>query len=178
MARIAVLGAGICGLAAALKLRPDGHDVIVLERDPAPVPDSLEAAWERWERSGVVQFRQAHYLQPLGRAVLDEELPDVRDALLEAGAVRFDPLTMMPPSITDRSPRPGDERFGTITARRPTLEYVFARVAEEEVDVRRGVAVEHLLGGPRVTGVRTASGEDYRADLVVNAINQHSHIPQ
>jgi 2-polyprenyl-6-methoxyphenol hydroxylase-like FAD-dependent oxidoreductase len=97
MARIVVLGAGVCGLAAALMLRRDGHDVTVLERDPAPVPDSGEDAWERWERPGVTQFRQAHYLQPLGRGVLDEELPDVRDALLAAGAGWFDPLRLMPP---------------------------------------------------------------------------------
>ncbi|MEA2305105.1 MAG: hypothetical protein QOH43_2385, partial [Solirubrobacteraceae bacterium] len=37
MARIVVLGAGVCGLAAGLMLRRDGHTVTVLERDPAPV---------------------------------------------------------------------------------------------------------------------------------------------
>ena len=78
MGRIVVLGAGICGLAASLILHRDGHDVTVLERDPAPVPDSLEDAWERWERGGVVQFRQAHFLQPRGRAVLDSNLPGLR----------------------------------------------------------------------------------------------------
>jgi 2-polyprenyl-6-methoxyphenol hydroxylase-like FAD-dependent oxidoreductase len=152
--------------------------VTVLERDPAPVPDSLEDAWERWERSGVSQFRQAHYLQPLGRVVLDEELPDVRDALLAAGAGRFDALQMMPPWIADRSPRPGDERFLTITARRPALEHTFARVAEEALDVRRGVAVAALLGGPRVTGIRTETGEELPADLVVDAMGRRSRVPQ
>ena len=62
MPRIVVLGAGICGLASALLLARDGHDVTVLERDPAPVPDSPDDAWEQWERRGVAQFRQAHYL--------------------------------------------------------------------------------------------------------------------
>ena len=64
----------------------------VLERDPAPVPADPEAAWERWQRDGVVQFRQAHYLQPRGRQVLDAELPDVTRALEAAGALRFDPI--------------------------------------------------------------------------------------
>jgi 2-polyprenyl-6-methoxyphenol hydroxylase-like FAD-dependent oxidoreductase len=180
MARVVVLGAGICGLAAALMLRRDGHDVTVLERDPAPVPDSCVDAWERWERAGVSQFRQAHYLQPLGRTVLDEELPDVRDALLAAGAARFDPMRLMPPWIADRGPRSGDDRFATITARRPVIEHAFARVAERELDVRRGVAVERLIaagGGPRVAGVRTAGGEDLLADLVVDAMGRRSPMP-
>ncbi|MCW3013949.1 MAG: dependent oxidoreductase [Solirubrobacterales bacterium] len=179
MARIVVLGAGVCGLAAALMLRRDGHDVTVLERDPAPVPDSNEDAWERWERAGVTQFRQAHFLQPLGRIVLEKELPDVRDALVAAAAARFDPLRLMPPWITDRRPRPGDERFATITARRPVIEHAIARVAQEEVDVRRGVEVERLVsnGVAGIAGVRTTGGEDLPADLVVDAMGRRSRLP-
>jgi 2-polyprenyl-6-methoxyphenol hydroxylase-like FAD-dependent oxidoreductase len=179
MARIVVLGAGVCGLAAGLMLRRDGHTVTVLERDPAPVPDSDVDAWERWERAGVTQFRQAHLLQPLGRIVLDEELPDVRDALLAAGAARFDPLRLMPPWILDRRPRPGDERFATITARRPVIEHALARVAQEEIDVRRGVEVERLVtnGVPRIAGVRTKGGEELAADLVVDAMGRRSRLP-
>jgi 2-polyprenyl-6-methoxyphenol hydroxylase-like FAD-dependent oxidoreductase len=70
-----VLGAGVCGLATAIMLARDGHAVTVLERDGDPVPPDAEAAWEGWQRGGVVQFRQAHYLQARGREVLDEELP-------------------------------------------------------------------------------------------------------
>jgi 2-polyprenyl-6-methoxyphenol hydroxylase-like FAD-dependent oxidoreductase len=179
MARIVVLGAGVCGLAAGLMLRRDGHEVTVLERDPAPVPDSTEDAWEHWERAGVSQFRQGHYLQPLGREVLDEELPDVRDALLAAGAARFDPLRLMPPWIVDRRSRPGDERFATITARRPVIEHALARAAQEELDVRRGIEVERLVsnGVPGIAGVRTAGGEDLAADLVVDAMGRRSRLP-
>ena len=68
-----VLGGGLCGLSAAMMLARDGHRVTVLERDAHPVPADPEAAWERWDRAGVTQFRQAHYLQPLGRQVLDAE---------------------------------------------------------------------------------------------------------
>ena len=103
MARIAVLGAGVCGLATAMLLARDDHDVTVLERDPARVPESLGEAWERWERGGVAQFRQPHYLQPRDPITSwRPKLPGVRDALVAAGAVRFDTLGPAPalPSAT------------------------------------------------------------------------------
>jgi hypothetical protein len=78
-------------LAAGVVLRRDGHEVTVLNRDAEPVPPSPEEAWERWRREGVSQFRQPHYLQPRGRAVLEEALPDVAVALEAAGGSRFDP---------------------------------------------------------------------------------------
>jgi hypothetical protein len=161
MAKAIMLGGGVCGLASGLMLARDGHEVTVLERDPSPVPASPERAWESWERGGVSQFRQAHYMQPRGRHVLDAELPDVRDALAEAGAARIDWGRMLPPTIADREPRPVDERLVTLTARRPTLEQAFGRAADAQpgLTVRRGVAAARLEtrrnGALQVTGVRT-----------------------
>jgi 2-polyprenyl-6-methoxyphenol hydroxylase-like FAD-dependent oxidoreductase len=176
-----VLGAGVCGLATAMVLARDGHDVTVLERDPEPVPDTLADAWERWERRGVAQFRQPHYLQPRGRALLEEDLPDVADALARAGGYRFDVLDVMPPTIADRAPRPGDERFVTLTGRRPVVEHVVASAAQDEprVDVRRGVGVQTLVarrmnGTAHVEGVRTDTGDELRSDLVVDATGRRS----
>jgi 2-polyprenyl-6-methoxyphenol hydroxylase-like FAD-dependent oxidoreductase len=180
VARILVLGAGVCGLAAGMLLGRDGHDVVVLERDTDPVPESLDEAWERWRRAGVAQFRQPHYLHARACHVLDAELPDVRDALSAAGALRFDPSLRR--HIERRA---GDERFITLTARRPTLELVVARAAASEprMDVRRGVAVAGLTAHdlsdiPHVVGVRTESGEELRADLVVDAMGRRSPLPK
>jgi 2-polyprenyl-6-methoxyphenol hydroxylase-like FAD-dependent oxidoreductase len=180
-----VLGGGMCGLAAGMMLARDGHRVTVLERDPAPVPDNPEAAWERWGRGGVAQFRQAHFMQARGRLVIEAELPDVQRALEAAGALRLDPIARLPVSIAQREPRPGDERLVTWTARRPTLEQVFARAAEsvDGMEVRRGVSVARLEtrrvdGRLHVTGVRDDRGERLSADLVVDAMGRRSALPK
>jgi 2-polyprenyl-6-methoxyphenol hydroxylase-like FAD-dependent oxidoreductase len=185
MSKIIVLGAGICGSAAALMLRRDGHEVTVLERDSAPAPVSAQDAWESWARDGVTQFHQPHYLQSRGRIILEEELPDVVGAVEAAGGLRFDLLRVMPPSIEDRAPRDGDERFRTVTARRPVLEQTLRLAAETEagIDVRRGASVRELLvdrynGTPHVSGVRTDAGEELYADLVVDAMGRCSQLPR
>jgi 2-polyprenyl-6-methoxyphenol hydroxylase-like FAD-dependent oxidoreductase len=181
VAKIVILGAGVCGLAAGILLARDGHDVTVLEGDPEPVPDAADQAWATWSRGGVVQFRQPHYLQTRCRHLLDVELPDVRDALLAAGAVLFDTLSLMPPSLAALEARAGDERFVTITARRSTLEQVVARATEAQprLEVRRGVAgtglVTRILDGiQHVTGVRTEPDAELRAELVVDAMGRRS----
>ena len=183
--RIIVLGAGVCGLAAGMLLRREGHEVTVLERDGELVPPSSDPAWERWTRSGVTQFRQPHFLQSRGRLVLEEELPSVLPALEQAGGLRFDPLSLMPPLIADRAPRSGDARFRTVTARRPVLEQVLGSAADAEpgLEIRRGVTVRELVvtaydGTPHVTGVRTDSGEQLEADLVVDAMGRRSQLPR
>ena len=172
-------------MATAMLLARDGHDVSVLERDAEAVPESVDEAWTTWARAGVVQFRQPHFLQARVRHVLDAELPDIRDALIEAGAARVDAMARIPPAIADREVRPGDDRFVSITARRPTVEYVVARAAENEprVTVRRGVeagalTTRRLDGIPHVTGVRTRAGEELRADLVVDAMGRSSPLPR
>ena len=183
VSNIIVLGAGVSGLAAGMVLCRDGHNVTILERDPEPAPESADEAWARWERDGVVQFRQPHFLLPRGRMLLEELLPDVAVAIEDAGGLRFDLLSLMPPSIADRTPRDGDERLRTLTARRPVLEHVLGRAAHAEpgLEVRRGVRVRGLRvhvhnGTPGVSGVRTDDGEDLRADLVIDAMGRRSQL--
>src|SRR3954463_11572914 len=99
---IVIAGGGICGLGTALLLARSGHDVTLLERDPAPRPSSPDAAWERWERTGVAQFRQPHNFMPGLRLLLEAELHDVQDALVNTRPVRFDLVNPLPPGFTDR----------------------------------------------------------------------------
>ena len=183
---IVIIGGGICGLGTALLLARDGHDVTLLEHDADPLPASPQAAWERWERKGVAQFRQPHNFMPGLRLLLEAELPDVQAALGRAGACRFDLLNPIPPVFTDRAPRPIDETLWTFNARRPVGEWVFADIAQREprVTVRRGVAVAGLITGPSATagiphvaGVRTSDGEEFRADLVIDATGRQSRSP-
>ena len=183
MARIVVVGAGICGLGTALLLSRDGHEVTVLERDDRAVPSSAREAWDAWTRKGVAQFRQPHNFMPGLRELLEAELPDVQHSLRAAGAAKFDMVAVLPPFLTDKSPRPIDERLWTLTARRPTGEWVVrdAALRERGLTLRSGADVEALVAGeaarrgvPHVVGVRMRGGETLRADLVVDATGRGS----
>lgn len=185
MPGIVVIGGGVVGLSAALMLAGAGHDVTVLERDDGITPGSPEEAWQAWQRHGVAQFRQPHFLHPAGYHLLEETLPEVAQALVQAGATSYDLLSLLPPFITDRARREGDERFATVTGRRPVIEYAMAVTANERLDIRRGVSVTGLLTGPtavngvpHVTGVRTSSGGELAADLVIDAMGRRSGLPR
>jgi 2-polyprenyl-6-methoxyphenol hydroxylase-like FAD-dependent oxidoreductase len=183
-----VIGAGPVGLASAMLLARDGWDVRVLEKDPAEPPETAAEMWSAWERPGVAQFRQPHIMMPRFRHVLDAELPEVREWMETLGARRFSLTEVLPQTLADRSPRPGDERFETLTARRPIIEGAFAHAALRSpgVDVRRGVGVSGLLASgsapgstaPHVVGVLLSSGEAVHADLVIDAMGRRSKLPE
>jgi 2-polyprenyl-6-methoxyphenol hydroxylase-like FAD-dependent oxidoreductase len=182
MAEVLVVGGGVVGMGLGMMLARDGHDVTQLERDAQAPPDSPEAAWEDWDRSGVNQFRLAHLFLARYREILELELPDVVAALERDGAVRFHPLADAPDSLTGGS-RPGDERHQVLSGRRAVVERAVATVAAATagLTIRRGVAVDGLVCGPdassgvpHVIGVRTNGGEELRADLVVDCSGRRS----
>jgi 2-polyprenyl-6-methoxyphenol hydroxylase-like FAD-dependent oxidoreductase len=169
------------GLSTAMMLAEDGHEVTVLESDPSPVPDNPADAWAQWDRKGVAQFRQPHNLLSRARHVLDETLPGLTKALLEAGCTWVDPLSSLPPSLADQSKRPEDDRFRFITGRRPVVEATFASAADRHpgVTVRRGAVVRGLLSdGTHVKGVELGGGEQLRADLVVDAMGRRTKLTE
>jgi 2-polyprenyl-6-methoxyphenol hydroxylase-like FAD-dependent oxidoreductase len=182
MARIVVLGAGLTGLAAALVLARDGHEITVLERDPAEPVGEAGDLWKGWQRPGVSQFRLGHLMLGRWRRLMEQELPDVLAEVERLGGQVVGPVDVLPASFTG-GPRAGDDDLRAVQARRPVVEGAMAAVTSRsrELVVRRGVKAESLLQGPEavegvphVAGVLTGSGGVIRADLVVDAMGRRS----
>src|ERR1700741_2750837 len=94
VAEILVLGAGLCGLSTAMLLARDGHEVTVLERDPAEPPPAGQA-WEAWQRPGVNQFRLPHLMAPRWRIEMARELPEVLAEVEAARGLRANMLGLL-----------------------------------------------------------------------------------
>ena len=184
MARVVVVGAGIAGLGAALTLGRRGHDVVVLERDATPLPPDPDAAFD-WDRRGAPQVRHSHAFLARLRNLLRDRHPDVLDALFAAGASEIRFTDMLPATIDDRAPMPGDDDLVALACRRTTFEWVLRRIAlaQPHVSLRDGVAVDGLVAttragsASRIAGVRLAGGEVVDADLVVAANGRRSPVP-
>jgi 2-polyprenyl-6-methoxyphenol hydroxylase-like FAD-dependent oxidoreductase len=179
--RVAIVGAGVSGLGAAINLANDGHDVVVLERDATPLPNSPDEAFE-WNRRGAPQVRHSHAFLARGRNLLRDRLPDVRTALLAAGATEVGWADMVQDTIADKTPQPGDEDLVMLACRRTTFEWVLRTQAlsTDRVEIRDGTIVTGLRATdgsstPHVTAVQTDHG-GIDTDLVVDATGRPSHL--
>lgn len=181
--RVLVVGGGVSGLSAALKLGRLGHEVVVIERDDTPMPDSPDAAFD-WDRRGAPQVRHSHAFLARLRNLLKTHEPDVLASLFEAGASEIRFGEDLPPTITNFEPRDDDDELVMLACRRTTFEWVLRRAALDEgrVSFRVGVGVSGLLADmtrpiPRVRGVRLEDGSVIEGDLVVVAGGRRSTLP-
>jgi len=135
----------------AMALARRGDDVIAVDRDAGP------PASGRWARRGVMQFDHPHFFRPIVRQMLREVLPDVWDALVDAGGI---------PACPDGFP----EEMTGLQCRRSTFERAVWTVAAREPGL--ALCTGHAEGVTsdrgRVTGV-VVDGRTVEADLVIVA---------
>jgi len=171
---VAVLGAGVSGLSAALALARSGHPVTLIERDEVVVGEALDAP--AWARAGIPHFLQAHAFTSRGRRELRSLFPDVYRALLDAGADDIDLRPKLHGPL-----RPEDDELAIVGVRRPLIEWALRRavVAESGIRVESGVRIIGLDGSPgeipHITGVRTTEGS-IRAGVVIDAMGRKSPV--
>lgn len=160
MGVVTVLGGGVAGLSSALLLARDGHRVTLVERDAVVVGDAQ--ASPTWERRGIPHFLQPHLLIPRGRLELLQEMPDVYESLIGAGARDVDPARRL------SGPRQaGDEELQYLAVRRPLIEWALRRAVRTEpaVEVRESTTVDSL----------DDTGD---ADIVVDAMGRRTPTPR
>ena len=176
----------MCGMAAAMMLADDGHEVTVLERDAAPPPPDPDSAFD-WDRRSVAQFGLAHFLLARGTNILKNQLPAAYRLLSDNGGFHLNLVEFLLSLQPDAASEPDDERFGLLTGRRSTLEWALATAAETHpgVTLRRGQPIAGLSTGtslidgvPHVTGVRLQSGEGVHGEIVIDATGRRSPTPE
>lgn len=157
--RAIVVGAGIAGLAAALRLSRAGWDTVVLERAPSRRPGGYAVTfsgigYDAAERMGILSALAPRHLTP---DRLDYVKPD--------GATRF-----TVPGPTVRAMLGGR----ALNLLRGDIEAVLYESARQNVDIRFGTTVATVRpDGPRVRVVLD-DGTEETADLLVGADGLHS----
>ena len=157
--RVLIIGGGIGGLTSAIALLRDGHDVVVIERDPD------------WSVYGVGIIQQGNVLRAMKQlGLLDEYL---------SAAVGFDFVAVHAPNgalvAKVPSPRLVEGCPANVGIGRPALQKVLAdRVVGAGADVRLGLTADALDDDGDGVTVRFSDGSEERFDLVVGADGVHS----
>lgn len=157
--KILIVGGGIGGLTSAIALGRMGHEVEVIEKDPA------------WGVYGVGIIQQSNVV----RAMSDLGL---LDDYLEAG-FGFDRVEVRGPdgAILARlpSPRLVDGKPANVGVRRPALHQVLGdRAKEAGAIIRLGVTVASLEDDGEAVAVAFSDGTSARYDVVIGADGLYS----
>ncbi len=183
--RAAVVGAGIAGLGVAMAMAGRGREVVLIDRD-APPPNSLETAFETWERKGVTQLRHSHVFLGCLVSLIRDRHPRLHEMLRAAGAREFDFEAGLPPKLRDGyTPAKGDRDLAFLFSRRTTLEHVIRAYVATLPGVRfvtgaavRSLEISRATDIPAITGLTIEregeTPETLNADIVIDASGRNS----
>jgi 2-polyprenyl-6-methoxyphenol hydroxylase-like FAD-dependent oxidoreductase len=157
--RILIIGGGIGGLTSAIALRRDGHQVTVIEKDPA------------WSVYGVGIIQQANVIRAMAQLGL------VDDYL--AAGVPFDKVAVHLPDGTEvaRVPIPRlVERYpASMGIGRPALHKILGdRTIASGAEVRLGVTADEIGDRGDEVRVRFSDGREETFDIVIGADGVYS----
>ncbi len=187
---IAVVGAGISGLCAALALAAKGNRVTVFERDIPPPPGGAEEAFFEWKRRGASQFRHPHAFLAVMCNLLEKNYPDLVEQFWEAGARKVTFVDMLPPELLkDYVPEPEDENLWLLMCRRATMETLLRRYVASAANVTInnttnvvGITSRNDNGRLVITGLKIQADrgeiEDVGVDIVVDASGRTTRFPE
>ncbi|WP_327010842.1 FAD-dependent oxidoreductase [Dactylosporangium sp. NBC_01737] len=156
MRRAVIVGAGVAGLATALRLGRDGWDTVVVERAPARrtggyVVNLLGPGYDAAERLGLLPALAAHALGPFTTVLVHA---DGRAKLTV-------PAALAEAALGER----------TVSVFRGDLESTLYEAVRDHTDLRFGTTVTAAGEGPDVL---LSDGTTLTADLLVGADGVHS----
>jgi 2-polyprenyl-6-methoxyphenol hydroxylase-like FAD-dependent oxidoreductase len=157
--RAVVVGAGIAGLATALRLHQIGWDVLVVERAPSRRPGGYAVTfaglgYDAAERMGVLPALAERHITPDAMAYIK---PD--------GSTRFTvPGTTVRAMLGERA----------LNVLRGDIEDVLYTAVRDDVEIRFSTTVTGITQDDAGAEVTLSDGSTERADLVVGADGLHS----
>lgn len=173
----------------ALAFGGTGHKITLIDRDPEPPGNSIEEAFESWERRGATQLRHSHGF--LGRltVLLRDRHPKLLEELFANGVRALDFKFGIPPHLREKyKPQPGDEDLRILFSRRTTLEFLLRRHVQAFPNVRiisnagiRGIILQRDGSALSAAGLKVEiDGKltELRADIIVDASGRNSAFPE
>ncbi len=168
-----ILGAGACGLIAALAATEAGQEVLVIERDAVPSGSTalsaglIPAAGTRWQRAAGIEDSPELFAADIMAKAKDEPDPGLVAALTAGAAEVVEWLAGrhgLPFSLVEEFDYPGHSRrrMHGLPARagRELIDALRAAAEAAGVEIATGRVVERLfVEGDRVTGAEARRGD-------------------